>query len=122
MSSLRTFILLALMASPLHAAPDALTQRFAQCAGRMSAEMEFAWLIGGTGEQARLFRAHLEDLLEAVATPGDGRAILDMRIRAKYAQATLLTRSQFNDDAQDAARAARLAARYSDACRAILTG
>lgn len=124
MSSLRTFLLLAvMMATPtLQAAPAELTTQVAQCTGRMSAEMEFAWLIGEDGEQARLFRSHLEDVLEALAEPGEGRAILNLRVEAKHAHATLLTRSHFNADAADAARAARMATRFADGCRAMLMG
>ncbi len=115
-------LVLMMTSSYLQAAPAELTQRIAQCTGRMSAEMEFAWLIGQDGEQARLFRTHLEDILEAVAEPDEGRAILNLRVEAKHAHATLLTRSHFNDNELDAARAARLAAGFSDGCRAMLTG
>lgn len=110
------------MSTGLNAAPAELTQRFAQCAGRMSAEMEFQWLVGGSGDQARLFRNHLEDLLEAVITPGEGPRVLNWRIEAKHAHASLLTRAIFNDDSADAARAARLATQYAQGCRAMLTG
>lgn len=124
MSSARTFLLLALMvtSTSLQAAPAELTRSIAQCTGRMSAEMEFEWLIGRSGDQPRLFRSHLEDVLDAIATPEDGRAILNIRIEAKHAHATLLTRSMFNDDPDDAKRAARMAAYFSDGCRAMLTG
>jgi hypothetical protein len=124
MSSVRTFILLALMmVSPaLQAAPAELTQRIAQCTGRMSAEMEFAWLSGQSGDQARLFRSHLEDVLDAISLPGEGVSILSMRIEAKMAHANLLTRSRFNDDRDDARRAAMLATQFAQGCRALLTG
>lgn len=124
MSSVRTLLVLVLMmiSTSLQAAPAELTQRIAQCTGRMSAEMEFAWLLGKTGDQARLFRAHLEDVLDALAEPDDGRTILSLRVEAKHAHATLLTRSLFNQDPADAARAARMATRFSDSCRAMLTG
>ena len=124
MSSLKILLALSflLISTGAHAAPAELTQRVAQCTGRMSAEMEFEWLTGGTGEQPRLFRSHLEDVLEAISQPGEGQAILNMRIEAKHAHATLLTRSVFNDDAADAARAARMATYFADGCRAMLTG
>lgn len=110
------------MATGLNAAPAALTQRIAQCTGRMSAEMEFQWLVGGTGEEERIFRSHLEDVLAAIAEPGEGLSILNLRIEAKHAHATLLTRSTFNQDPADAARAARMAAFFSEDCRALLMG
>ena len=122
MSSLRTFLLLVFMATGLNAAPAELTQRVAQCTGRMSAEMEFAWLVGESGDEARIFRSHLEDVLDAIAEPGEGREILNLRIEAKHAHSTLLTRSTFNQDSVDALRAARMAAYFSESCRAILMG
>ena len=122
MGGVRTFIIGAVMASSVAAAPDALTQRFAQCAGRMSAEMEFEWLMGRSGDEARLFRSHLEDVLEAAAPAGSGHRILNWRIEAKHAHASLLTRAFFNDNKADAARAARLSTQLADGCRALLTG
>lgn len=122
MSSVKTFLMLIFMTVSAQAAPGELTQRIAQCTGRMSAEMEFQWLIGGTGAQSRLFRNHLEDVLEAIAEPDEGVDILHLRIEAKHAHATLLTRAIFNDDPADAARASRMAAHFAEGCRAILTG
>lgn len=114
--------MLGLMVTSAQAGQSDLTQRFAQCVGRMSAEMEFAWLNGESGDQARLFRSHLEDILTAVTEPDTGPRVLHWRIEAKHAHASLLTRSLFNDDATDAAYAARIAARYSEGCRAMLLG
>ena len=122
MSCLRTLVVLTCLVFPAGAMAQDLVQRIAQCTGRMSAEMEFAWLNGEAGEQARLYRSHLEDVLDAIISPTEQAAVLHMRIEAKFAHARLLTRAMFNDDPVDADTAARLASRFTGSCRAILTG
>ena len=122
MSRIKTLLVLVVLTTSAQAAPTSLTQSVAQCTGRMSAEMEFEWLMGRSGDEARLFRSHLEDVLEAIVDPAERRAIMSLRIEAKQAHATLLTRSHFNDDALDATRAARMATRFSQQCRGMLIG
>ena len=122
MCALRILFVLGIMVSSAQAGQSDLTQRFAQCVGRMSAEMEFAWLKGESGDQARLFRANLEAVLGAVAEPNSGKQILNWRIEAKHAHSSLLTRSMFNDDQRDAVHAARTAERYAQSCRSMLLG
>ena len=60
---------------------------------------------GPDSEVTKAQRAGMIELLEAVQPEGAGREILHMRIEAKMALATLLTRATFNDSAEDARRA-----------------
>lgn len=95
---------------------------FAACAGRYSAEMEHRWLIGTDAAEVTRTRATLIDLIDATISPGRGPEVLARRIEAKMAQASLLQRATFNRDAQDAARARRLAATALGHCRALMPG
>ncbi|WP_298492040.1 hypothetical protein [uncultured Maritimibacter sp.] len=105
---------------PASAAPNDLTIEFATCTGRLSALMEFEWLLGNDGEQARSERDAMAALLEAVMAPDEARQTLARRIEAKYAQSVLMTRAYFNDDAEDAAWAANRADVEIGTCRALI--
>lgn len=86
--------------------PDHPATTFATCAGRLSALMEHQWMFDGPdSEVTKAQRAGMIELLEAVQPEGAGREILHMRIEAKMALATLLTRATFNENAEDARRA-----------------
>lgn len=94
---------------------------FASCAGRLSAQMEFQWLVGDPAAEAtESQRSHLISLIEAVQSDADGRHILNWRIDAKVAQAALLSRAHFNDDPQDATWAAEMAAQLTSDCTGLL--
>jgi hypothetical protein len=117
--------LLFLMAGPLYAMADGprdRTQVFAMCIGRFSAEMEHGWLMGDDGAPAKSRRALFEMLLETVATRSglSGPAILDMRIRAKMAQARLLQIASFHTDPSHRVRAAAAARRAIRPCEALI--
>lgn len=125
MSSLRTFALTSFMflAPALTAAAGeaSLTQQFATCAGRLSAQMEFEWLLTDpAADQTEQERAAMIALLDSVAAPEDRRRALAIRIEAKHAQSVLLTRAHFNDDPSDAAWALDRAAVELGACRALI--
>ncbi len=107
--------------APLMASNNNQLQHFATCAGRLSAQMEFQWMFDGpASEQTALQRAAMIDLIDAVMDPNDGRTVLHWRISAKLAQSALLTRATFNNDATDAAWAARTAARLTNECTALI--
>ena len=91
---------------------------FAQCAGRYSAEMEHAWLLGRPGRQAQDGRQQMVALIDAVAPHSglSGPEILGLRIDSKMAHAALLTRATFGRDAQ----ARRMAQRFVAGCHALL--
>ncbi len=119
MRSLLTFGLLGVMATPTHAS-DALSDMFASCTGRLSAQLEHAWLVGTPSEEIQAQRQAMVTLLEAVMTPDRGRQVLAIRIDAKHAQAALLTRATFNDDAEDAEWALRRAEVEVAHCASLL--
>lgn len=111
------------VASPLAAmseGPEDRAQVFATCLGRYSAEMEHDWLVGQDAAAAESRRTLFEMLLDTVAARSGftGPVILDMRIRAKMAQARLLQVATFHTDPdhrQRAAAAARVAIRPCEA-------
>lgn len=124
MGKIKTMALAGLLAgitAPAQAEPLELT--FATCTGRFSALMEHQWLLPHPElEQTTRRRAAMIALLEAVMPEGTGRAVLARRIEAKHAQAVLLTRAVFNEDAADARWAAARAEAQIASCAALLTG
>ena len=131
MCSLKTFIalfaFLSGLATPVAALtdlPSERTQVFAVCLGRASAEMEHRWLMGGGAEAEQDRRAMFELLLDTVAPRSGlaGRDILDMRIRAKMAQAHLLQVATFHTDPERQRRAAAAARQAMRPCAALLLG
>lgn len=99
-----------------------MTQTFATCTGRLSALMEHQWLLApAEAEMTRHHRHMMIELLQAVMPQGGARDVLSLRIEAKYAQASLLTRATFNADAQDAAQAGAASERMLSQCAALLT-
>ncbi|MEO9896087.1 MAG: hypothetical protein ABJD13_06065 [Paracoccaceae bacterium] len=96
---------------------------FAQCAGRFSAEMEFAWLMGNQdSETPKRLRSHFVDMIDAVLMPDDGPNVLARRIEAKVAHTALLSRAQFSQNPTEMRVAAQTAERDVAFCRAMLTG
>lgn len=96
-------------------------QTFAQCAGRLSAVMEYQWMFDGkASEKTALQRADLLDLIEAIMPAGHGRTVLHWRLSAKRAHSALLTRATFNEDTDDAAWALHIAERQVASCTSLL--
>lgn len=126
MSGLKTFLwaCLAMIALPAatFAAPPDLSQKFATCAGRLSAQMEFQWLLGGDADATQGERDAMLSLLSAVMAEDGATETLARRIEAKHAQTALLTRGHFNDDEDDAAWARLRAEVEIGGCRALLLG
>lgn len=90
---------------------------FATCTGRLSAEMEFQWLIGApSGDRTQAQRDAFIDILDALAPQDDIGTILHQRISAKMAHAALLQTAQFGTDPDQSARAADRAAKLVQAC------
>jgi hypothetical protein len=92
--------LLATTPHPLRAAqPIDFVSEFAQCAGRLSAQMEHQWLISDSGaDRTKQHRAMMIVLLEAVTDPAAAKQTLHLRIMTKHAHAQLLTQSIFSQD------------------------
>ncbi|WP_089278286.1 hypothetical protein [Antarctobacter heliothermus] len=104
--------------------PRERAQIFATCLGRASAEMEHSWLIGGGADAAQDRRALFEMLLDTVASRSGipGPELLDMRIRAKFAQAHLLQIATFHTDPDRKRRADAAARRAQRPCAALILG
>jgi hypothetical protein len=102
---------------------DDLTKTFAYCAGRLSAEVEHAWLVaGGDADLLEDRRDNMLTLLDSVVGDADAPEVLDLRIHAKQAHARLLRDASFHTDPTTAARARRLAMARIRACSSMLLG
>lgn len=99
---------------------DALVRTFATCVGRLSAEMEFRWLVGEPAEDVTRERDAALQILDAISPDVPGTRVLSWRIDAKQAQSALLTRTTFNADDLDRAWARRRADAELAHCRALL--
>ncbi len=103
------------------AMPSDLALTFAGCAGRMSAEMEHAWLLSESGSETIMAqRETFASLVSAVMEPGEGRAILAHRIQTKHAHARLLQQAVFSQDETQAERAERIAVTFVSTCQSML--
>lgn len=132
MGALKTFsgaCLAALLAAPpALAMPDRLQDRavlFATCAGRYSAAMEHAWLMGGDDRPAIAARGLFDDLLDAIRPDviGDGLSgpeLLHTRITAKFAQARLLQLAAFHTDPATRSGAKAAARRAVSLCETLV--
>lgn len=108
-----SFPAVSLEADPLHT--------FADCAGRLSAVIDFQWALK-SAEPERLEAQHatLIELIDAVVDPEDNHRVLQWRLDAQQAQTVLLFRANFNDDSADAAWAMEQAELYQTSCAALL--
>ena len=104
------------------ASPDQQLKFFANCAGRLSAQMEFQWMFDGdASEITKRQRGAVIDILDAIIPPGRGPEVLNWRIEAKHAHAVLLNRSTFGQDDRHARIAGKMAMRSINECRSLLT-
>lgn len=118
---------LCLASSPTAAAASAtdppldLTDTMAICAGRMSAEMEFAWLLSDpAADQFETQRLRFVEILNALGPADNPRHKLSLRIDAKIAHSGLLTTAYFGTDAARATWAKRHATRQRMSCQNML--
>lgn len=115
-----TFCLSLFATSTLAQTADPL-RTFANCAGRLSAVVEYQWMFDGPqSEHTADQRDAVLEILEAMMPQGKGREVLSWRISAKMAQSALLTRATFNDDPDDAAWALRTSERMIRNCTSFL--
>lgn len=124
MKTLMSFVALVVTSTSLPAQPTTApdpAHLFATCTGRLSAWMEHQWMFDGPGSE---HTAHQRDqmigLLGAVTPPGKGREILHLRIDAKMALASLLTRATFSDDTREARRAKKTVQIRLSECTGLL--
>ena len=124
MSALRTLAVatgIALCSSTPSPAEDDVLRMLASCTGRLSAQLEYQWLLQDPeADRTEHARATMADLLEAVTEPETARQALHLRIIAKEAQSRLLMRAMFNGDRDDAAWARRRATDQVTACAGLL--
>ncbi|MEM6940998.1 MAG: hypothetical protein AAF943_08395 [Pseudomonadota bacterium] len=120
----RLYILafLCLLGAPVSAHPNP-AQSFAACAGRFSAEMEHAWLLGTSHlTQHQTSLATFVSLVEASAPTGSRRSLFHLRVEAKLAHARLLHAGTFVREVKRAAFARATAAHFIRECRKLLLG
>lgn len=87
--------------------PDDPLRFFADCTGRLSAELSHLWMMASPGsDQVEGLRAATIDILEAITPEGQGRQVLSWRLQARSAHAALLSRATFRNDPWASDRAA----------------
>ncbi len=121
MGRLRTLLALVALLAGGAATAAPLSQVFAGCTGRLSAEVEHAWLVASPDiPHLEARRARFEALLAAVARPDTRAALMGLRINAKHAHAQILGISYFSPDAARARWARRRAAAEIGYCDSLL--
>ncbi|MEL6643296.1 MAG: hypothetical protein AAFQ79_05115 [Pseudomonadota bacterium] len=98
-----------------------LAKEFAVCTGRLSAELEHAWLM--QDDQADLIeaqRAAMTDLLDAVTDTESQNRALAWRIDAKAAHKALLRQATFDLHTERSSAARRLSRAHIRVCTAFL--
>ena len=120
--AIAALVIAAVPSGQAEAEPD-IFWTFANCAGRLSALMEHQWLMGDpASDRTQAQRRAMIALLEATTPTDHLQPTLARRIEAKEAQARLLTRATFNDDADDAGWALRRSEAEIAACVGLLLG
>ena len=98
-----------------------MLETFASCTGRLSAEVEHAWLMGaGEVDYLTHQRSEFIALLTAVTPPDQNRQALAIRIDAKMAHSEILTLATFSRDNAQMDWALKQAARHIRGCTELL--
>ena len=114
-------VLVAVCFSGPAAARDDLLLVFAGCAGRISAEMEHAWLLrDGRADALEGQRRRFVSLLEAIMPPDRAREVLSRRVEVKLAHAATLTTASFGTNLRMSELARHQAARQVQSCQTML--
>jgi hypothetical protein len=93
----------------------------AACTGRLSAVMQFQWLVQDAGsDQTRTRRDAVAELLTAATPAGYEVRAMALRVEAKQAFARLLHRARFGSRGPAADWAAKRAARLVAECAALM--
>lgn len=102
-------------------AAEPLHHRFADCTGKLSAQLEHEWLMSDAAARDTEERlSQFQDLLHAATPTEQQRATLHRRIEAKLSHSAVLTRATFNTNANDAAWAVRRARASIAQCDTLL--
>jgi hypothetical protein len=105
---------------PAQSQPD-LIAVIASCTGRLSAVMEYQWLVQDPGsDDTRIKRDAMAELLRAVTPPGDVVRAMGVRLDAKRSQTVLLQAALFGADRTRSGWAARRADHLLRTCAALL--
>ncbi|MEP2889906.1 hypothetical protein [Tateyamaria sp.] len=124
MSRLRTLISSALIVVGLTGAAhanDDLVLVFAGCAGRMSAEMEHAWLVNDArADTWQTQRQRFVGILQAIMPRDRARETLSHRVEAKLAHSAILTTAKFGTDPRRSRLAKKQARIQVQSCQAML--
>lgn len=103
------------------AASPTMVETFATCAGRLSAELEHAWLMYDPASEVLEHQlTQFRDIVAALADDQIGAELLALRIDAKFAQASLLQTASFGTDARRRALARTYALGALSQCRDLL--
>lgn len=124
MGSLRTIIastlLLASLGTPSLAERD-LVLTFAGCTGRMSAEIEHAWLVSDPrADTFQSQRARFVSILDAILPAERAAEALHHRIEAKMAHRAILSDARFGTDPRRVRLAKRRAQTDVQICKTML--
>ena len=96
---------------------------FATCTGRFSALIEHQWLLSDpASDQTDHLRRDMIDLMEAALPDTPDPRVMQWRLEAKVAAATLLQRADFGPTKAQQATARRQFDALIGGCRALLTG
>ena len=122
MKTFLLFMLACFVASPVTASQrEDHLRTFANCAGRLTAQLEHEWLMSDPKAQiTEQQRRQVIELLQAVQLPDHGRDVLMWRVAARAAHRSLLQRAAFSQDADDAVWAEKNAQRFVADCTAFL--
>lgn len=124
MSSLKTLgaaVAIVFCSNAAAAERSELADIIASCTGRLSAELEFAWLLNTPeADKVQEQRNRFVDILESLGPSEDPRAQLALRIDAKMAHAGLLSQAFFGTDATRATWAKHQAVRQKSRCQNML--
>lgn len=122
LKTIMTTVFLAPLLCAAARAEPGLTEDATICAGRLSAQLEFQWLMRDpASKRTEVVRDAMLALLDATDSIGD-EAALSLRIEAKHAHAALLQRATFTEGGKGALRAKRRARRNVSACTRLVAG
>ncbi len=102
-------------------ANDDLVMVFAGCTGRISAEMEHAWLMNDPrADTLQSQRQRFVSILDAIMPSDRARALLSHRVETKLAHAAILTTARFGTNPRLSELAKQRAQIQIQACQTLL--
>lgn len=124
MGRIKTLLLGALVISGLSGgvrAESDLVLVFAGCTGRLSAEMEHAWLMSDArADDFQAQRARFASILRAIMPADRARETLSYRVDVKLAHSAILTTARFGTNPRLSELAKQQARMHVRACTSML--